>query len=84
MTEEWVYYKDLDKQYSKGEILDLLRKGLQPYGEKKGDPNFVLQNTTVTFTTINFFGLILDSMETGSLLKRKKWENLYPLKILKG
>jgi hypothetical protein len=40
MTEEWVYYKDLDKQYSKGEILDLLRKGLQPYGEKKGRPQF--------------------------------------------
>lgn len=40
MSSEWIKYEDLDKQYSKGEILDLLRKGLQPYGKKKGRPQF--------------------------------------------
>ncbi len=40
MSSEWINYEDLDKQYSKGEILDLLRKGLQPYGGKKGRPQF--------------------------------------------
>ena len=33
MTEEWIFYDDLRKkyQYPRGKIIDLLRKGLQPY-----------------------------------------------------